>query len=605
MTKRWLLVFSEIAVLATLTLWSGWGALRNPFHFDDVLFLQSAQVTEPAGPIFRLQPTQSRQLTYLTFYWNYQLGGANPFGYHLANLLLHLANALGVYLFASLLLAQAPDAPAERVWPWVPMAAAALFALHPIQSEAVNYAYQRSTLMAAFFSLLSLNAWLISMRAGRPWVFRAAAAAAFVLAVASKESALVLPAIWAAYLWAQTDSWKSFCASLSKSWRMWLPITAAMVLGLAWVLISLRIRGDRTIGLPMTRESFHYFLNQIQVFATYLRMLVLPTGLSADHDFQAAPLLSIYSALCIGLLAGVLLVLYRLRRANSTASFLGLSFLILLAPTSSFVPSADLLFEHRLYLPMIPASVLMVWGGIKLIFAWTGSRWVRQIVWIGCVTFVVTTCTFLFRQRTRIWGDNVGLWEDAASKAPWNARAHYNLGVSLLESNPGGARQAFLRAVELRHDYPAALYNLGWLEQKAGRLGAASEYYRKALDVDPRYWQARQNLGNICVLRGSYRDALREYGEVIRNRPDYWPAYQSLATVQVQLGEFEEALSTLRKLQALKPDSLEVRYLRAYVLVTEGRMAEAESELRFVADRDKDGAYEERLEELEALIQRR
>ena len=75
--------------------------------------------------------------------------------------------------------------------------------------------------------------------------------------------------------------------------------------------------------------------------------------------------------------------------------------------------------------------------------------------------------------------------------------------------------------------------------------------------------------------------------------------------MQVQLGEFEEALSTLRTLQGLKPDSLEVRYLRAYVLVAEGKVAEAESELRFVADRDKDGAYKERLEELETLMQRR
>jgi Flp pilus assembly protein TadD len=290
---------------------------------------------------------------------------------------------------------------------------------------------------------------------------------------------------------------------------------------------------------------------------------------------------------------------------SPTPCFLAASFLILLAPTSSFVPSADLLFEHRLYLPMIPGSVLLAWSGVMLVVGRAVSRQLRQAVWILSMVLVVAACALLFRHRTWIWGDNVRLWEDAASKAPWNARAHYNLGVSLIGADAGKARAAFLKAAELKPRDAAALYNLGWLAQKAGRLGPALEYYRKALDADPRYWQAHQNLGNLLVLQGSSRDALREYQEVIRIRPDYWPAYQSLATVQVQLGNFKEALATLKTLRELQPDSLEARYLRAYVLVAEGNMTEAERDLGFVAERDKDGAYRERLEELRTWMGRR
>jgi Flp pilus assembly protein TadD len=605
MTRRWLAVLSEIAVLTVLTLWSGWGVLHNPFHFDDALFLQSAQVTEPRGPFFLLQPAQSRQLTYLTFYWNYQAGQANPFGYHLVNLLLHLANVLGVYLFASLLIAKAPDAPSGRTWLWIPLTSAALFAVHPIQSEAVNYAYQRSTLLAGFFSLLSMNAWLLCRRAGRPWLLRAVAVTAFVLAVASKESALVLPGIWALCVWIHADDWRSFRAWLFASWRAWVPLAVAITVGLAWLLSNLRSTGEQTIGLPLTYESLRYLLCQAQVFATYLRMLVWPAGLSVDHDFRAAPLLSLYSILCIGLVAGILAVLLRFRRVSPTPCFLAGSFLILLAPTSSVVPSADLLFEHRLYLPMIAGSVLLAWGGVILVLYGTSFGRLRRVVWIACVVLVVGTCAFMFRQRSRIWGDNVRLWEDAVSKAPWNARAHYNLGVSLVGTDPERARDAFLEAVELKPRYAAALYNLGWLAQKAGRFEPAVEYYRRTLDADPLHWQAYQNLGNLSALRGSLRDALREYREVIRIRPDYWPAYQSLAGVQVQLGDFMEALSTLRTLQELNPDSLEARYLRAYVLAAEGETTEAEREIAFVAARDMDGAYRERLEELRIWMARR
>jgi Flp pilus assembly protein TadD len=601
---RWL-ILPETTLLTALTLWCGWGSVHNPFHFDDVLFLQSAQVTEPAGPFLGLQPAQGRQLTYQTFHWNYQIGGTNPFGYHLVNLLIHLANVLGVYLFAALLIVPAPDIPALRVWPWIPMAAAAIFAAHPVQSEAVNYVYQRSTLLAVFFSLLSMNAWLQCRRARRPWIFRTVAIASYVLAVASKESALILPVVWVAYVWAYGGDWRSFRQSISASWRTWVAVIAAMILALGWMLIGLRLSGDRTIGLPMTPEGLRYLGRQTQVFATYLRMLVWPAGLSVDHDFRAAPFLSIYSILSIALLAVVIMGIIRLRRRNPTPCFLASAFLILLAPTSSFVPSADLIFEHRLYLPMIPGAVLMAWGGISLVSAWKGNARARQATWIAGIVLVLAPLALLFRHRTWVWADNVRLWQDAASKAPWNARAQYNLGVSLLGRDVEAARAALAKAVALQPGYAAALYNLGWLAQKTGRPESAGEYYRKALEADPLYWQAHQNLGNLCVLRGNLPDAVRQYREVIRLRTDYWPAYQSLAAAQVQLGDFREAIGTLGTLQRLKPDSREAQYLRAYIFVAEGRIAEAESELDSLAKMDKDGAYRVRAEELRRWIERR
>jgi Flp pilus assembly protein TadD len=603
MTRPWLLILPETALLIMLTLWCGWGAVHGPFHFDDTLFLQSAQVTEPAGPFLVLQPAQGRQLTYQTFYWNYQIGGTNPFGYHLVNLLVHLANVFGVYLFAALLIASAPDLPALRIWPWIPMAAAAIFAVHPVQSEVVNYVYQRSTLLAAFFSLLSMNAWLLCRRARRPWIFRTVAIASYILAVASKESALILPVVWVAYVWAYADDWRSFRQSIAVSWRTWGQVGAAMILALGWVLFNLRLSGDRTIGLPLTPEAFGYLGRQTQVFAAYIRMLVWPAGLSVDHDFRPAPFLSIYSISSIVLLAVVLLGIIRLRRSrHPTACFLASAFLILLAPTSSLVPSADLLFEHRLYLPMIPGAVLMAWGGVSLVSAWKVPVRVRQAVWISGIVLVLGPLALLFRHRTWIWGDNARLWQDAASKAPWNARAQYNLGVSLLGRDMEGAQAAFARAVALKPGYAAALYNLGWLAQKAGHPEAAAEYYRKALKADPLYWQAHQNLGNLYVIRGNLSDAVHQYREVIRLRTDYWPAYQSMAAAQVQLGDFRGASGTLETLRRLQPDSLEAQYLLAYIFVAEGKITEAESELDALARKDKDGAYRMRAKELRTWI---
>ena len=87
---------------------------------------------------------------------NYRLGGRNPAGYHLFNLIVHLANALGIYLLVRLLCAGKSDLSNMMIRRWLPFTAAGIFALHPIQSQAVNYIYQRSTLLAAFFTIAAM-----------------------------------------------------------------------------------------------------------------------------------------------------------------------------------------------------------------------------------------------------------------------------------------------------------------------------------------------------------------------------------------------------------------------------------------------------------------
>src|SRR5436309_10385722 len=93
---------SLLALLA-LTSWVYWGSLAHPFHFDDALFLQSAQVTEAADVWVILIPAQGRQITYLTFFLNYRLGGTDPRGYHLVTVLLHVANVSAVFFLSGTL----------------------------------------------------------------------------------------------------------------------------------------------------------------------------------------------------------------------------------------------------------------------------------------------------------------------------------------------------------------------------------------------------------------------------------------------------------------------------------------------------------------------
>src|SRR5262249_36016195 len=147
---------------------------NDPFHFDDVLITNDANVTNPARWAHFFNPFHLRQLTFFTFYLNYLVGGADPAGYHVVNVAIHIANAVLLFLLLRRLAGQ-----------WPAAAAGALFLAHPIQTSAVLYVYERSTLLACLFSLLALTA----LADGRA----ALAAALFVCAFEGKESAVAVP----------------------------------------------------------------------------------------------------------------------------------------------------------------------------------------------------------------------------------------------------------------------------------------------------------------------------------------------------------------------------------------------------------------------------
>src|SRR5215831_14422035 len=129
-------------------------SFSHPFHFDDILITSDANVGNASHFLHFFNPLHLRQLTFFSFYLNHLAGGDNPAGYHMVNVLLHIANAVLLFLLLSTFF--------ER---WLAIAAAGLFLLHPIQTEPVLYVYQRSILLACLFSLLAL----VALTRNRPW----------------------------------------------------------------------------------------------------------------------------------------------------------------------------------------------------------------------------------------------------------------------------------------------------------------------------------------------------------------------------------------------------------------------------------------------------
>ena len=519
-------------VLAGVLLFAS--SFNDPFHFDDVLITNDANVTNPTQWFHFFNPLHLRQLTFLTFYLNHLAGGTDPSGYHVVNVLVHIANAVLLFFLLSRFV--------ER---WVAIAAASIFLVHPIQTSAVLYVYERSTLLACFFSLLALIA-LAERRVGWAVVF-------FALAFEGKESAIAVPLAVAILAGGK---------KLSRMRLMFLATAASLsILALALLMHW----NERTVGIGAAAETspLRYFLTETRVAYTYLRLLVFPYPQSLEYEFHDPGGFVTAGGIVLMIAAGYWL--YRNERWW-VAGLCVLAFFVLLAPTSSIIPSADPAFEHRLYLPMLAFSL----------FAATLLASIPQRNFVAAAVLIALAVLTIGRER--IWSSDIALWEDTVRKAPGKARVWFNLGGAYLNTDPDKARAAFLRALELQPHFTEALYDLGVIEQRKQNWNMALAYYDKAVAEQSTYWPAWNNMANTLFAIGQYERALEDFEKTLRLNPDYWPAQYNLAIVHFMRGRYADAVRKLRIVLDWRPDFREARYLLATSLTRAGDRASADAE---------------------------
>jgi tetratricopeptide (TPR) repeat protein len=316
-----------------------------------------------------------------------------------------------------------------------------------------------------------------------------------------------------------------------------------------------------------------YFRTELRVLLTYLRLLVVPWPQALEYEFATVeswfdPGAVLGLAAAAGLLAIAVSVT---RRPRWYWSGMGLAaFLVLLAPTSTIIPSRDFAFEHRLYLPLVGAALA---AGHMFSFA---RR--RNLV----VTVVVVVFALLSVNRLRAWSDNVTLWEDTVRRAPGKARAWFNLGGAYLAAGDPRAGETFLRVLELDPESIEARYNLGILAQAERRPFEALGWYAEVTALDPTYWPAVNNGGNVYFSLMEYSRAIAAFGRVLELNPDHWPAQYNLALSYNALDRPDLAEPRLRTVLDWRPEFAEARYLLGLSLQRLGRVDEARQEFEAV-----------------------
>jgi protein O-mannosyl-transferase len=537
-------------------------SFQGVFLFDDdeaignnPTIRQLWPITAPLAPL-RDTPTAGRPLVNLSFAINYAWGGLDPFGYHVLNLVIHMAAGLTLFGLVRRTLANArPQAPFGADGPFLAGAAALLWLVHPLQTESVTYIVQRSEALAGLCYLLTLYGTVRSLDAPRTRAWQAAAVLACAAGMACKEIVATAPLM--VLLYDRIYGGRAFGDVLRRRGGLYIGLAAT------WgVLVALNLGGPRadSVGYRNGVGAWLYALNQCRALTTYLRLSFWPSPLLIDYGGVAQLTgrdVAAEGAVVLALLAAVLLAL----RYRPTIGFLGLWFFIILGPTSSIVPIlTEVAAERRMYLPLAAVVVLMVVGGYGLLglssdTARGASVWRRRLALLG-VAGVAAALGFGTAARNRVYGRAVTMWEDVVRQQPNNGRAQTNLGQALAAA--GRTEEAiacYERALRAAPNSYKIHSNLGAALVEQGRFDEAMGHYLLALQDQPNAYLVQNNIGDLLIRQGRFTEALPHLEEALRLRPDHADSANNMGRVLMHLGRWADAKPYLEKAVANDPAS--------------------------------------------------
>ncbi|MGB4782185.1 MAG: tetratricopeptide repeat protein, partial [Candidatus Methylomirabilis sp.] len=482
-------------------------SLHNNFLFDDLETIVEAQGRGGPGqltPLFSLLQGKPayRPIRSASYAFDYALSGLDPWGYHLTNIAYHTLSAIVVFLIAQSVF--------NRLIP--ALFTAILFAVHPIQTEAVTYLSGRRDVLSGLFVLTGFYMFLRYRQTGRGG-YLATVLLLYLLAFFSKESGIILPLLCFSYDVISRIRVKEPGIGLPPVREIWVGVRSAvregrlfyiplMVLagGLAlYVLFLVRGTWVRTYyggSLPFTGFTMS------RVFLHYIALLLFPLTLNADYSYNAFPVTTSWAdpnawvaVLILGMLGYGLLVCLKSR---PLVAFGGAWFFLALLPVSQIVPHHEMMAEHFLYVPSVGFCLVVAALADSLL---DSPRRVPAIYSAALAALLLLSFRTVWRNTD--WRDELTLWSKTVQVAPQSARARNNLGSAYLRRGQlTRAEQELETAVQIKPDFAVAHGNLGKIALDRDDLERAERELQtaiglKANEVIPRLW-----LGAVYMRRG-------------------------------------------------------------------------------------------------------
>jgi Flp pilus assembly protein TadD len=541
--------YGAVCVLALLALVATYSNhFGNAFHFDDSHAIQNNLYIRSLRNIPRffvdtrtvsaLPANQSyRPLVTTTLAIDYRLGhGLGPVAFHVTSFVFFaLQCAAMLWLFEGLLDRARPH-PSNR---WVALVAAAWYAFHTANAETVNYLIQRAEILSTLGVVLTLVVFAHGGR-GRRWGLYLVPAAAAVLG--KEQGAMVAPLLflYVALFERQLSAGellrpRAFGAVLRDTWPAFLVCGAILIVGF-------RLETTFHPGGP----SWPYLLAQPFVLVHYLLAFFLPVNLSADTDWQRISNPFDDRVLVgVAVLAVVLGMAVRASRRRETRpiAYGLLWFFIALIPTSSVVPLAEVMNDHRMFFPFVGLTLAVSWA-IALTINTRPPSLAGRLVVTGAAVMLLSAHAWGTWQRNKIWHTEESLWLDVTEKSPENGRG---------------------------------LMNYGLVQMGKGNFAVAEDYFNRALQRTPRYAYLHVNMGVLKGAQGQPAEAERHFLEAQQDDPGDPVSYRYYARWLHSVGRIDEAAANARRATELSPADLEAQQLLAVITASQRTHASPET----------------------------
>lgn len=506
-------------------------SLNNDFVSDDVgLILKNKNIGNLSYYLLNQPKAFLRSLLY---FLAFKIDGLNPLFFRLINIFFHLGSVWLIYGLISLLIS-----------PVLALFTAGIFAIHPIEIEAVAWISGGPYSQYSFFLLLAFLLFVLAKSKNWSMKFYLGSFFAFLLALLTSEKALIFPLILLFFeitFGLIAKNWKKLILffSLSALWTLFILFSGT----LSGRMTSLETEFYQTPGVENP-------LVQIPIaLSSYLRLSFWPDKLTLYHS-ELSFTQGQYFLMLIITLAFLALIIWAYKK-NRLIFFWSSFFIISLLPNLTPLRIGWVVAERYVYL-----------GSIGLIFLIAlGINQIGKITkkpFIALVIFTIVVITFSARTiiRNFDWQNQDTLWLATAKTSPSSHQNHNNLGdLYARHGDYQKAAEEFQKAIELKPNYGDAYHNLANVYHQMGRDDLAEKNYQKALEFNPNLWQSYQNLAAIYFNQKNYQLAREELEKAIQINSENADLHNNMGILYLNLGDKQKAREEFEKTLQIDPQN--------------------------------------------------
>lgn len=488
-------------------------------------------------------------LTWLSLILDYNLYGSDASGYHITNLVFHIANTVLLFFLLHTMTGTL----------YRSAFVAALFALHPLHVESVAWVSERKDVLSAFFWILTLRFYVSYARDGGGLRY-ASVLALFAAGLAAKPMLVTLPfVLWLLDYWPlRRIDWGQEAPLPSVSVKSPPPLLSLIVekgplllLSLSSSIITYVAQKQYHAVIPFDKAPpTHRLLNAFNAYANYLEDTFMFQDLEIFYPYPQSIDFG-EAGFSLFLIASITaLAIFRFRKAP----YLPVGWFWFLGTLVPVIGIIQVGFQARAdrytYIPLIGIFIVLSWGMTRI---FTNVRFGKRLA-IFTALFFICFAGFTAYHQTGIWKNNISFFGHVIRYNPRSHVAYHILGHTMARSGePAMALHYYHQTLKIKPDYDPAYINAGNVLQDLGRLDEAMNCYIKAAQFNPRSDTAEYNIGIILLMKERPEEAIRHFNRALGINPNNGDAYNNLGIAFMKTGNARLALAAFRSALRAEP----------------------------------------------------